>query len=80
MWGTVLGIAAAASALAFAQTLIEASKVQGRSTPEKPQQLPEPEEGSKGSDKKVWNAPLWQEGTAKEVLERTRKVGSRFKK
>ncbi|KAK9918296.1 hypothetical protein WJX75_002936 [Coccomyxa subellipsoidea] len=52
MWGTVLGIAAAASALAFAQTLIEASKVQDRSTPEKPQQLPEPEEGNKGSDKK----------------------------
>ncbi len=80
MWGTVLGIAAAASALAFAQTLIQASREQGQSTPEKPHQLPEPDEGIKSSIKKVSNTPLWQEGATKEALERARKVGSRLKK
>ncbi len=80
MWGSIIGIAAAASALALAQTLLEAYKEEGKKTPEKPHQLPEPDEDNKGSSKKVWNAPLWQEGTAKEVLERARKISSRMKR
>lgn len=80
MWGSILGIAAAASALALAQTLLEAYKEEAQKTPEKPHQLPEPDEGNKGSGKKVWKAPLWQEGTAKEVLERARKISSKMKR
>ncbi len=65
MWGTVLGIAAAASALAFAHTLIKASKEPGQSFPEKPHHLSELDEGIKGSDRKLWSAPPWQEGCCK---------------
>lgn len=81
MWGTVLGIAAAASALAIAQSVVESyTKARDQESPQQPHQLPKPEEGSKGSDKKVWTAPLWQESTAKEVLEKARRAGSKFKR
>ena len=49
------------------------------SLPQAVNRLPEPDSKLTNHSKK-WKAPVWQEGTAQEIIERARKASSRFKK
>ena len=74
------GVFAAATVLAISQTIFETL----RKPPEGQKhqavnRLPEPDSKLTNHSKK-WKAPVWQEGTAQEIIERARKASSRFKK
>ncbi|CAL5223456.1 g5975 [Coccomyxa viridis] len=80
MWGMVAGVFAAATVLALGQTVLEAIRSPPQGTKAGPtERLPEPDEKHR-SQSKEWKAPIWQEGTAKEIIERARRASSRLKK
>jgi hypothetical protein len=80
MWGTVAGIVLAATVLALSQSFIETvKKGSGQEKQGKPSQLPEPDRKLKNQASE-WKAPLWQEGTAKDILLRVHKMRSKLRK
>ena len=74
------GVFAAATVLALGQSFIEMLRTpQNGSKPGPVERLPEPDQTLKNQSKE-WKAPIWQEGTAKEIIERARRASSRLKK
>ncbi len=74
------GVLGAATVLALGQTFIETlRKPQNGTTTGPLERLPEPDAKHRNQSKE-WKAPIWQEGTAKEIIERARRASSRLKK
>jgi hypothetical protein len=78
---TPAGVFAAATVLALGQTLFETlSRPQNGHRGDFPiERLPKPDEKLKTQSKEL-KAPIWQKGTAKEIIERARRASSRIKK
>lgn len=79
MWGAIAGIFAAATVLALSQSFLESISKGKDQEVQKPSQLPEPDPKFKNHPKN-WSAPLWQEGTAKDILDKVQRMRSKFKK
>lgn len=78
--GLLAGVFAAATVLALGQTLFETlSRPQDGHRAGPVERLPEPDEKLR-THSKEWKAPIWQEGTAKEIIEHARRASSRIKK
>ena len=74
------GVFAAATVLAVSQTIFETIRKPAEGQKHHPvDRLPEPDPKLTNHCKE-WKAPVWQEGTAQEIIERARKASSRFKK
>ena len=78
--GMLAGVFAAATVLALGQTLFEAlGRPQDGHRAGPVERLPEPDENLRTRFKE-WKAPIWQEGTAKDIIERARRASPRIKK
>ena len=74
------GVFAAATVLAVSQTIFETLRKPPEGQKHHPvDRLPEPDP-KHTTHSKEWKAPVWQEGTAQEIVERARKASTRFKK
>jgi hypothetical protein len=81
MWGIVASVAGAAIALAVIETVLtKPGAASDNASEQKMRELEKPEPGFKNKADGNFKAPLWQEGTAGEILERARKWGSKLKK
>lgn len=83
MWGAVAAVLGAAVVLALGQTFIEnlgKFNNESSSTEKKVPQLPEPDDKLRSSASNSWTAPLWKEGSEREILERARKLSGKMKK
>lgn len=80
MWGIVAAIAGTAVGLALLETALtklSGNKDNGPSRDQK--QLPKSEPGFKNKSDGTFKATLWQELSAKEILEKARRFGSKPK-
>lgn len=79
MWGIVAAIAGTAVGLALLESALTrlGNKDNGSSRDQK--QLPKSDPGFKNKPDGTFKASLWQELTAKEILEKARRFGSKPK-
>ncbi len=81
MWGIVAAIAGTAIGLALLETALSRLSDKGdKTTPSDRKQLSQSEPGFKNKPNGTFKAPIWQELTAKEIIDKARQWGSRAKK